>query len=204
MSDFNVKGFIAFLRGEVSLDGRWFGNEGPIENGRRHNFWWRRYLPQLLGHLDRQDERIAGLRAELDALRAAQKSADKPFGFMCSLQDEAGDVVMRKYRDADYSFMSCERDGRTVFGLPDRDYDGGFLYSEQPLYAAPVAQQAKVPDDVVTVPIAPTEEMVIAALREVDPLRELIDWQDGHGFMRDDVRRAWSAMLAAKAKGGVA
>ena len=67
-----------------------------------------------------------------------------------------------------------------------------------------IEKQAKVPDDVVTVPIAPTEEMVIAALREVDPLRELIDWQDGHGFMRDDVRRAWSAMLAAKAKGGVA
>lgn len=67
----------------------------------------------------------------------------------------------------------------------------------------PAAQaEAKVADGWVLVPREPTEEMVIAALKEVDPLRELIDWTDGHGFMREDARRAWSAMLAAKAKGG--
>ena len=60
---------------------------------------------------------------------------------------------------------------------------------------APVAQ--KVPDGFVLVPVEPTEAMVIAALQKVDPLRELIDWSDGHGFMREDARLAWSAMLAA-------
>lgn len=54
-----------------------------------------------------------------------------------------------------------------------------------------------VPEGFVLVPVEPTDEMVIAALKEVDPLRELIDWSDGHGFMREDARRAYAAMLSA-------
>lgn len=71
MSELNVPGFIAFLRGEVTLDGRWFGDEGPIESGIRRAFWWRKYLPQLLGFIERKDEQIESLRAQLAEAQAA-------------------------------------------------------------------------------------------------------------------------------------
>jgi len=96
-----------------------------------------------------------------------------------------------------YQFTTCVRFSADT-------YNGSGPLHAIPLYAgsAPVPAEAKVADGWVLVPREPTEEMVIAALKEVDPLRELIDWTDGHGFMREDARRAWSAMLAAKAKGG--
>ena len=70
MSELNVPGFIAFLRGEVTLDGRWFGDEGPVENGIRRNFWWRKYLQQLLGFIERKDAQIDTLRAQLSEAQA--------------------------------------------------------------------------------------------------------------------------------------
>lgn len=59
------------------------------------------------------------------------------------------------------------------------------------------APVAKVPEGFVLVPVEPTDEMVLAALHEVDPLRGLIDWQDECGFTRVDARIAYRAMLAA-------
>jgi len=71
-----------------------------------------------------------------------------------------------------------------------------FTQEETKRIAAALRARA-VPEGFVLVPVEPTDEMVIAALKEVDPLRELIDWSDGHGFMREDARRAYAAMLSA-------
>lgn len=40
-----------FLLGVGPLEGRWFGDTGPIENGYRKQFWWRKYIN---GNLDQQ------------------------------------------------------------------------------------------------------------------------------------------------------
>lgn len=48
-----------------------------------------------------------------------------------------------------------------------------------------------------------TDAMLIAGLKECEPLGELIDWREGFG--RDEMRAVWDAMLAAaQAKGGAA
>lgn len=52
------------------------------------------------------------------------------------------------------------------------------------------------------VPMTPelTDAMLIAGLKECEPLGELIDWREGFG--RDEMRAVWDAMLAAaQAKG---
>ena len=41
----------------------------------------------------------------------------------------------------------------------------------------------------------PTEEMLVAGLKECEPLGELIDWREGFG--RIEMRAVWEAMLAA-------
>lgn len=80
MSELNIPGFIAFLRGEVTIDGHWFGGDGPIRGGIRRNFWWREHLPKLSAHIERQDAEIAQLRADLSESRRLldEARAQKP------------------------------------------------------------------------------------------------------------------------------
>lgn len=47
------------------------------------------------------------------------------------------------------------------------------------------------------VPTTPTEEMLVAALKELDPVGELVDWRNPDCTSRADVRLCWSAMLGA-------
>lgn len=45
-------------------------------------------------------------------------------------------------------------------------------------------------------PDEPTEAMLVAGLRECEPLGDLIDWREGFG--RDEMRKVWAAMQAAR------
>jgi hypothetical protein len=47
------------------------------------------------------------------------------------------------------------------------------------------------------VPVEPTEAMKIAALKELNPLGQLVDWQDCESAGREDVTECYRAMLAA-------
>lgn len=49
---------IRFLRGEGSLDGRWFGDKVPLRWG---TFWWRKYLPALNAIATPDTDRVAVL-----------------------------------------------------------------------------------------------------------------------------------------------
>ena len=115
---------------------------------------------------------------------------------LCRATEYAHDIVTWIHRDHYADNTAFEPFG-DLLGLLSQIDNMICGWKEHPAAQA----EAKVADGWVLVPREPTEEMVIAALKEVDPLRELIEWTDGHGFMREDVRRAWSAMLAAKAKG---
>lgn len=38
----------SFLMGEGPLDGRGFGDDPPVINGRKHHYWWRKHLRAVL------------------------------------------------------------------------------------------------------------------------------------------------------------
>lgn len=83
-----------------------------------------------------QDEKTA-LSEELAALRAQE-----PVAFLCLLANEDGEILLRRFRNADKTFA----EGWTVFGLPGRDYSEEFYYTEHPLYAAHGPAAPAVPD----------------------------------------------------------
>jgi hypothetical protein len=64
-------------------------------------------------------------------------------------------------------------------------------------YALAAQPQAQPPQDYVLVPREPTEAMLVAALREFDPIGELVGWDHDEHPSRTDIRGAWKAILAA-------
>lgn len=144
MSELNIPGFIAFLRGEVTIDGHWFGGDGPIRGGIRRNFWWREHLPKLSAHIERQDAEIAQLRADLSESRRLLDDAlaQKPYAYEHGASNGDGTFSVHITRG------DMEQIGPSAYAYcapknPHKDWP------VKPLYAAPVpAQPAAVPEAV--------------------------------------------------------
>ena len=142
MSELNIPGFIAFLRGEVTIDGHWFGGDGPIRGGIRRNFWWREHLPKLSAHIERQDAEIAQLRADLSESRRLldEARAQKPAIFFPRQPNGDGGWVI----DANY-VAAIRKDCFPIEWQPcEEEVEAVLLAVER---AAPVpAQPAAVPE----------------------------------------------------------
>lgn len=79
---------------------------------------------------------------------------------------------------------SIDASARRVFGTP-------------PTPHATTDTMDAAQGDFVLVPREPTEEMLIAALKEMDPIGELVEWYHPEHTSRRDLKDFWRVMLAA-------
>lgn len=98
-----LRELLAFLDGSGQLDGRSFGDDGPIINGIRRNYWWRadlRHIATLLHQLADAEAQLEDARWQL-AYCFQQAGADTDGHFGPHLAPRALQAVTELRRDYD-------------------------------------------------------------------------------------------------------
>lgn len=136
----SVRGLVAFLNGEVTLDGYWFGGDAvPVVLGRKQPFWWRFHLGKVRQLADDYD----AVRAERDTLSAQLSEAQARLAEIERQEPFAWFVV-----DASRTrYATVNSEGAALAYIEAKRV--GTILHPMPVYAAPVHPAAvAVPDEV--------------------------------------------------------
>jgi len=105
---------------------------------------------------------------------------------------DANDLAWKEVRVREGSMQTMEQ---RINELRAYRYNDRPSYEVRALYAGAAPAAPSVPPGWKLVPVEWTEEMLVAALTECEPLGSLINWREGFG--RRSMQATWAAALAA-------